>query len=326
MVETNTDDLPFLVDSVRGELEARGLQVVRLRHPIMATERVGRRAHPRGARRPRGAAPRVGHALRPRPPARRRGAGRARAGGARRARRRSASCVRDFPAMVERAHGDGPARPRRRLALPGRRGRGGRRLPRLAAARRVRLPRRARVRLHRGRPAARAGLRAGDPRRRGQVARSAASGVPFEELPEYVRRSALEGDLLLVDKSNAPAPVHRRERMDYIGVRRIGRGRRDRRHVAGDRALHDQGLRRAGLRDPAAAPQAAPVPGRPRADRGLARLQGRRRAVRHVPQGRAVRRPGRGPARGAELAAGARGHRRRCACSAAATPTGATPR
>ena len=46
-------------------------------------------------------------------------------------------------------------------------------------------------------------------------------GRPFEELPEYVRRSALEGDLLLVDKSNAPAPVHRRERMDYIGVRRV---------------------------------------------------------------------------------------------------------
>jgi glutamate dehydrogenase len=36
-----------------------------------------------------------------------------------------------------------------------------------------------------------------------------------------VRRSALDGDLLLVDKSNAPAPVHRRERMDYIGVRRV---------------------------------------------------------------------------------------------------------
>ena len=39
-------------------------------------------------------------------------------------------------------------------------------------------------------------------------------GVPFTELPEFVKRSALDGDLLLVDKSNAPAPVHRRERMD----------------------------------------------------------------------------------------------------------------
>ena len=46
-------------------------------------------------------------------------------------------------------------------------------------------------------------------------------GVPFSELPDFVRRSALGGDLLLVDKANAPAPVHRRERMDYIGVRRV---------------------------------------------------------------------------------------------------------
>ena len=45
-------------------------------------------------------------------------------------------------------------------------------------------------------------------------------GVSYDELPSYVRRSALDGDLLLVDKANAPAPVHRRERMDYIGVRR----------------------------------------------------------------------------------------------------------
>ena len=132
--------------------------------------------------------------------------------------------------------------------------------------------------------------------------------VPFGELPDYVRRSALEGDLLLVDKSNAPAPVHRRERMDYIGVRRVDDGRRDRRHVARDRPVHHQGLRRAGLRDAAAAPQAAPVPGRPRADRGLARLQGRRRALRHVPEGRAVRRARGRPARRAHLAAGARGH------------------
>ena len=133
-------------------------------------------------------------------------------------------------------------------------------------------------------------------------------GVSFDELPSYIRRSALDGDLLLVDKANAPAPVHRRERMDYIGVRRVDEQRRDHRHVARDRPVHDQGLRRARLRDAAARPQAAPVPRGPRADRGLARLQGRRRAVRHLPEGRAVRRPGRRPARRRQVAARARGH------------------
>ena len=58
----------------------------------------------------------------------------------------------------------------------------------------------------------------------------------------------------------------------------------------------DQGLRRAGQPDAAAAPQAAPDPARRGPDRGLARLQGRGRAVRLLPQGRAVRRLDRGPA------------------------------
>ena len=139
VVETNTDDLPFLVDSVSGELEARGLQVVRLRHPIMATERAGD-GRIRAVRDPRGAVHResVMHfdldrrlsdeelaeleqavrgvlASRPR--------GRAR-------------LPRDGRARAR----DGAARARGRLPLPGRRGRGGRRLPRLAAAGRVRLP------------------------------------------------------------------------------------------------------------------------------------------------------------------------------------------
>src|SRR4051812_14732262 len=41
VLETNTDDLPFLVDSVSGELTSRGLQFPRLLHPIIATEREG---------------------------------------------------------------------------------------------------------------------------------------------------------------------------------------------------------------------------------------------------------------------------------------------
>ena len=42
VLETNTDDLPFLVDSVSAELEARGLGIVRVVHPIIGIERDGR--------------------------------------------------------------------------------------------------------------------------------------------------------------------------------------------------------------------------------------------------------------------------------------------
>ena len=54
VLETNTDDLPFLVDSVSGELASRGLSVSRLLHPIVATEREGSGAI-RKVRDPRGA-------------------------------------------------------------------------------------------------------------------------------------------------------------------------------------------------------------------------------------------------------------------------------
>src|SRR6187200_1484919 len=39
VLETNTEDLPFLVDSVSAELQARGLGIVRVLHPIVGTER-----------------------------------------------------------------------------------------------------------------------------------------------------------------------------------------------------------------------------------------------------------------------------------------------
>src|SRR5919199_1006321 len=54
VVETNTEDLPFLVDSVSAELQSRGLAIVRLLHPIVGTERdpdggIARILHPSGA-------------------------------------------------------------------------------------------------------------------------------------------------------------------------------------------------------------------------------------------------------------------------------------
>jgi glutamate dehydrogenase len=39
VLETNTDDLPFLVDSVGAELTARGLRIVRVTHPIVGVRR-----------------------------------------------------------------------------------------------------------------------------------------------------------------------------------------------------------------------------------------------------------------------------------------------
>ncbi len=133
-------------------------------------------------------------------------------------------------------------------------------------------------------------------------------GVSFDELPPYVRRSRARRRPAAgrqVQRPGARAPA----RADGLHRRAPGRReRRDHRHVAPDRAVHDQGLRRARLRDAAAGAQAAPVRGGARADRRLARLQGRRRALRHLPEGRAVRRPGRRPAGRAALAARAGGH------------------
>ncbi|WP_272477050.1 NAD-glutamate dehydrogenase [Baekduia alba] len=54
VLETNTDDLPFLVDSINAELVARGLRVVRVTHPIVGVKRDAHGAiasieHPRDA-------------------------------------------------------------------------------------------------------------------------------------------------------------------------------------------------------------------------------------------------------------------------------------
>ena len=50
-----------------------------------------------------------------------------------------------------------------------------------------------------------------------------ATNVPLAQLPAGVRERATTGDLLLVAKTNAVSPVHKNERMDYIGVRRVSR-------------------------------------------------------------------------------------------------------
>jgi glutamate dehydrogenase len=48
-----------------------------------------------------------------------------------------------------------------------------------------------------------------------------ASGVPLSDLrPELLRRLT-EGPLLIINKTNAESPVHRRSRMDYIGLKKL---------------------------------------------------------------------------------------------------------
>ena len=133
-------------------------------------------------------------------------------------------------------------------------------------------------------------------------------GVSFDELPPYIRRSALDGDLLLVDKSNAPAPVHRRERMDYIGVRRVDE---DGEIIGMSRLL---GL----FTTKAYAEPASETPLLGRKLRqcleGLGLIEGSHDYKAAValfdtfPKDELFAAPRRGPARRAELAAGARGH------------------
>ncbi len=44
---------------------------------------------------------------------------------------------------------------------------------------------------------------------------------PIASLPDDMRERALEGDLLIVSKTNRLSTVHRRVRMDYVGVRKV---------------------------------------------------------------------------------------------------------
>ncbi len=58
---------------------------------------------------------------------------------------------------------------------------------------------------------------------RDEASSSFASPVPLGELSDPLRQMAEEGPLLIISKTNATATVHRRARMDYIGVKKIDR-------------------------------------------------------------------------------------------------------
>ena len=51
---------------------------------------------------------------------------------------------------------------------------------------------------------------------------SYAEPVPLGDLPDGMHESALSGPLLIISKTNAESTVHRRARMDYIGVKKLG--------------------------------------------------------------------------------------------------------
>ncbi len=174
VVETNTEDWPFLVDSVSAELRARGLGIHRVLHPIVGVERDADGRDRRGPAPARGLASRVDHALRARAAAHGRAAARGRGGAAQGPLRRPRH-GQGLPGDGRPGAADGPARGRRRGALRRRGGRRDRRLPRVAAARQLHLPRLPRVPDPRGRDLGRAGLRPRHPlRHRGVDLREAA--------------------------------------------------------------------------------------------------------------------------------------------------------
>jgi glutamate dehydrogenase len=218
VLETDTEDLPFLVDSVRAELTAHELGVQRVLHPVVGLERdesgrITRVLHPRDAN----ARESVMHweldrrlddtELEPL-------AGRVRAvlGDVRRA-------VLDFTQMAARA----------------------RRMVQIASAGAARYAddevdetvafvewllqdhfiflgfREYRIEDDSIAVVPGSGL--------GILADEASSrfarAQPIASLDPGVRERALEGDLLIVSKTNRLSPVHRRARMDYIGVRKV---------------------------------------------------------------------------------------------------------
>jgi len=218
VLETNTPDLPFLVDSVTAELEARGLEVRRLQHPIIGVER-GPDGRILRIAAPRDGLPResVMHFELDRrlPPEELRDL----EAGVRTVLAQVRQVVADFPAMRERVGrlqelaGNGAARYDREevaetVAF----------LNWLQAANFIFLGYREydfrdeRIAV---RPGSGLGLLVDE------STSSFAEGVPFAALPPGVRERALEGDLLVVTKANALSPVHRRARLDYVGIRRV---------------------------------------------------------------------------------------------------------
>jgi glutamate dehydrogenase len=218
VVETNTEDWPFLVDSVSAELRARGFGIQRVLHPIVGVERdlngtIAAVLHPREASRresvmhfdlDRRAAPEELEEL---------------ADALRAVLEDVRRSVEHFPGMADRS----------------------RRMVQLAGAGTMRYTDEEvdetvaflewllhdnfiflgyrEYRFADGQiavvPGSGLGILAET------ESSTYAKPVPVDSLPPDVRERAFEGDLLIVSKTNRLSRVHRRVRMDYIGVRRI---------------------------------------------------------------------------------------------------------
>ena len=218
VVETNTEDLPFLVDSVTAALDAAGVRVAHVMHPVVGLER--------------GADGRIAAVLHPREAAARESImhfdlDRRLEGDA---LDELASAIHGVLGDVRRAVLDHPAMADR-----------ARRMVQLAGAGAARYPddevdetvaflewllqdnfiflgyREYRIAEDTITVVPGSGL--------GILADEASSAFarpqPLEELPPGMRERATAGDLLIVSKTNRLSPVHRRVRMDYVGVRRV---------------------------------------------------------------------------------------------------------
>ena len=305
VVETNTDDWPFLVDSVSAALESHKLEVARLLHPVIGVERDGD-GRITAVGRARDAAHResvmhfdlvrrlndeqleeVDHAVREALVAVRK-------------------VVTDFQAMTERVDD---------MVTVARAGTA--RYPRdevhevadfleWLLKRQLRAAGRPRVRHLRAGHLRHPRLRPRNPARRGAVdvrdhrAARQAPGRRARARDERRPAAGRQDQRRLAGAQAGADGLRRRAPRVAIG--------RDRRRVAAARAVHVEGVRRARVGDAAAAPQAAPGARRRGPDRGLARLQGRRLALRLVPEGGAVRGAGRRPAPRGRRADRPRGH------------------
>ena len=218
VVETNTEDWPFLVDSVSAALRSRGIGIHRVLHPIVGVERDADGAieavlHPREASRRES----VMHFDLDRrlTPEQLRGLEEA----LRNVLSDVRATVKDFPAMADRA--------RRMVQLAG-----------AGAARYTDEEVDETVaflewllrdnfiflgyREYRFRDDAISVVPDSGLGILSDVSGSTyAKPVPVDSLTPGVRARALEGDLLIVSKTNRLSRVHRPVRMDYIGVRRI---------------------------------------------------------------------------------------------------------
>ena len=220
VVEIVNDDMPFLVDSVMGELAERRLPVRLVAHPVFGVERDGRQAASRSA-------------------------GPTTADGARelhpysyRADRRQRKPCAELVAALGKVLGEvrlavhdwRPMRARVRrhrcraegqsAAAAGRRDRGSDPVPAMAARRQFHLPRRARLRVRRHRRWSRTSTSAPRHPARARLARAQARQRALEFTPE-IMAFLKEPRPLIVAKANIHARVHRRVYLDYIGVKRF---------------------------------------------------------------------------------------------------------